>query len=104
MTQHMVTIKIFGKEYTINCPKGQEDQLRRSADALQDRLVNTQKKTMLLNNQNILIMTALNMSHELLEAQQKLGLVDTDDEVATEVEVKDEAKIEVKREKVEEQG
>ncbi|MFT5162313.1 MAG: cell division protein ZapA [Alteromonadaceae bacterium] len=78
MTQHMVTIKILGKEYTINCPKGQQEQLRRSAEALQERLLSTQKKTMLQSNQNILVMTALNMSHELLEAQALLDLIHTD--------------------------
>lgn len=78
MTQQVVTIKILGKEYAINCPKGQEEQLHRSAQALQDRIIQTQNKTLLQSNQNVLIMTALNMSHELLEAEALLDLINTD--------------------------
>ncbi len=78
MTQQMVTITILGKEYTINCPKGQQPQLLRSAEELQNRILATQKKALLQNNQNILVMTALNLTHELLEAQALLDLTHTD--------------------------
>lgn len=75
MANRMVKIKLLGKEHTVNCPEGQADKLHMVVEELEKRINNTQKsKTMLQTNENILIMTALNMAHDLLDLQAQLDL------------------------------
>lgn len=74
----MVKIQLLGKEYTVNCPKGQSEQLRLVVEEVEKRIEDTQKKTMLQSNENILIMTALNMAGDLLEQKAQLDLIQTD--------------------------
>jgi cell division protein ZapA len=78
MTQKMTKIQILGKEYTVNCPPGQGEHLRQVAAELASRLADTQKKSMLQSNENILVMTALNMANDLLEQKNQLDLIHTD--------------------------
>ena len=77
MTQRMVKISLLGKEYTVNCPPGQGEQLRHVVEEVEKRIEDTQKKTMLQTNENILIMTALNMASDLLEQKNQLDLLQT---------------------------
>jgi cell division protein ZapA (FtsZ GTPase activity inhibitor) len=77
MTQTMVKINLLGKDYHINCPKGQSDQLRQAVEELEQRITDTQSKTILQSNENILIMTALNMAGDLLEQKATLDLLQT---------------------------
>jgi len=79
MAQHMAKITLLGKEFTINCPPGQEDQLRQVVEELEKRISETQSKTMLQSNENILIMTAINMAHDLIEQKNQLDLLQLDD-------------------------
>lgn len=77
MAQRMVKIKLLGKEYTVNCPPGQSEQLRHVVEEVEKRIEDTQKQTMLQSNENILIMTALNMASDLLEQKNQLDLLQT---------------------------
>ena len=78
MTQNITKIEILGKEYTVNCPPEQRQHLRQVVEELETRIQNTQKKTMLQSNENILAMTALNMATDLLEQKAQLDLIHTD--------------------------
>lgn len=79
MANRMVKIKLLGKEHTINCPEGQADKLHMVVEELEKRISDTQKsKSMLQSNENILIMTALNMAHDLIDLQAQLDLTQLD--------------------------
>lgn len=78
MNQNLVKIWLLGKEYTVNCPPGQKEQLLYVADELEKRLIETKKKTMLQSMENTLLMTALNLTSDLIEQKAELDLMKTD--------------------------
>ena len=78
MAQNIVKVKILGKEYSINCPPGEAGQLHLVIEELEKRISHTQSKTMLQTNENVLVMTAINMAHDLLEQKSQLDLISID--------------------------
>lgn len=54
------------KEYRIGCPESEKDNLRASADLLNEKLDEIKKQGSVIGAERIAIMTALNMSHEIL--------------------------------------
>ncbi|MCC2616496.1 cell division protein ZapA [Aestuariibacter halophilus] len=62
----MQTIRLLGKPYRVRCPAGQEQALQRSAQLLNERLQQTQRKAGLTAREDIIMMTALNMCHQEL--------------------------------------
>lgn len=67
-----VSITLLDKQYSFRCPKGQEQELKQAAHALEDKLAQTKQNSLLQGNEDILLVTALNMCHELTMLQQKL--------------------------------
>ena len=57
------------KEYRIACPEEEKDNLRASADLLNDKLNEIKQAGSVIGTERIAIMTALNMSHEILHNQ-----------------------------------
>jgi cell division protein ZapA len=64
-----LTVKIMDKEYRIACPEEEKDNLRASADLLNEKLDEIKKQGSVIGTERIAIMTALNMSHEILHSQ-----------------------------------
>jgi len=64
-----LTIKIMDKEYRIGCPEEEKDNLRASADLLNEKLDEIKQQGSVIGSERIAIMTALNMSHEILRSQ-----------------------------------
>ena len=64
-----LTIKIMDKEYRIACPEEEKDNLRASADLLNEKLNEIKQQGSVIGTERIAIMTALNMSHEILHSQ-----------------------------------
>ena len=64
-----LTIKIMEKEYRIGCPEEEKDNLRASADLLNDKINEIKQQGSVIGTERIAIMTALNMSHEILHNQ-----------------------------------
>jgi cell division protein ZapA len=64
-----LTIKIMDKEYRIGCPEEEKDNLRASADLLNEKLNEIKQQGSVIGSERIAIMTALNMSHEILHSQ-----------------------------------
>ncbi len=64
-----LTIKILDKEYRIGCPEEEKDNLRASADLLNEKLNEIKQQGSVIGSERIAIMTALNMSHEILHNQ-----------------------------------
>ncbi len=64
-----LTVKIMDKEYRIACPEEEKDNLRASADLLNEKLNEIKQQGSVIGTERIAIMTALNMSHEILHSQ-----------------------------------
>ncbi len=64
-----LTIKILGKEYRIGCPEEEKDNLRASADLLNEKLDEIRNQGSVIGSERIAIMAALNMSHDILHSQ-----------------------------------
>jgi len=64
-----LTIKIMEKEYRIACPETEKDNLRASADLLNEKLNEIKQQGSVIGSERIAIMAALNMSHEVLHSQ-----------------------------------
>lgn len=77
MSQNLVKISLLGKEYNVNCPPGQKEQLYLVIEELERRIAATKKKTMLQSNENILVMTALNLTSDLLELKATFDLLNS---------------------------
>ncbi len=64
-----LTITIMGKEYRVACPEEEKDNLRASAELLNEKLNEIKKQGSVIGTERIAIMAALNMSHEVLHNQ-----------------------------------
>ncbi|NOQ88308.1 MAG: cell division protein ZapA [Gammaproteobacteria bacterium] len=64
-----LTIKIMDKEYRIACPEEEKDNLRASADLLNDKLNEIKQSGSVIGTERIAIMAALNLSHDILHNQ-----------------------------------
>lgn len=63
-------ITLFGKQYKVRCPAGQETVLKQTEDLLNEQLILTKQNSGLTNREDIIMMTALNLCSDLVE--QKL--------------------------------
>ena len=70
-----VSVKIFGKEYTVACPEGQEQALILSAKRVDQEMKLIRESGKVLGTDRIAVMVALNLAHELLN-QQSVGSPD----------------------------
>lgn len=61
-----ISVKILGKEYKINCPKGQEPDLLDAALYLDQKMSEIRHHGRIYGLERIAIMAALNLAHELL--------------------------------------
>lgn len=68
---HSLVIHILDKEYRVACPPGAQDSLLRAAHHLDEQMREVRQANV-VGLERIAIMAALNMSHELLEARDKL--------------------------------
>jgi len=64
-----LTIKIMDKEYRVACPEEEKDNLKASADLLNEKLGEIKQQGSVIGTERIAIMAALNMSHEILHSQ-----------------------------------
>ncbi|MGB0937864.1 MAG: cell division protein ZapA [Colwellia sp.] len=75
MTSRTVEIKIQERKLKVACPLGDETALLTSAKLLTDRLDLFAEKTSISNPEQALLMTALNLAHDLLNAEKQLDTV-----------------------------
>lgn len=66
-----VTIRLLDKDYQVNCPPGERDALLQSALLLDQRMREIRKAGNVIGLERIAVMTALNLSHELLGLQAR---------------------------------
>ena len=67
-----LTISIMNKEFQVACPEGEEEALQRAARYLSEQMQEIRQSGKVVGMDRIAIMTALNMSHELLSGQSKV--------------------------------
>jgi len=65
-----VTIYILDKEYRISCPPEERDSLLRSATYLDSKMREIRNSGRVIGTERIAVMTALNVTNELLNSQQ----------------------------------
>jgi len=72
-----VSVKILDKEYKVACPKGEHGALIESAREVDARMRKIRKSGKVLNADRIGVMVALNLAHELLNAQTQVNNIDS---------------------------
>jgi cell division protein ZapA len=72
MSQHSVTVEVANRRLKISCPAGQESSLLLAAKELNQRLLNDSKSYSIKTPEQSLVMTALNLSNDLLAARREL--------------------------------
>ncbi|PHQ80130.1 MAG: hypothetical protein COB66_05465 [Coxiella sp. (in: Bacteria)] len=62
---HIVSVRILGKNYNIKCPPEQADALKASAQLLENKLCDMKQANGSTSTDRMLVVTALNSLHEL---------------------------------------
>jgi cell division protein ZapA len=73
MSQHSVTIEVANRRLKISCPAGQESSLLLAAEELNKRLLKDSKTCSIKTPEQSLVMTALNLSNDLLVSRKELA-------------------------------
>lgn len=60
-----VEISILGQQYKIGCPDGEEQSLYDSVEIFNDKLKEIRSQRRTLRNEQLIVLAALNFSHEL---------------------------------------
>lgn len=69
MSTETVFVKILDKEYQVACPMEERDALFQAARALDERMRAIRSGGSVIGLERIAVMAALNLSHEVLQAQ-----------------------------------
>ena len=72
MNQRTVEINIIDRKLKVACPIGQESALLSAAAELTLRLANANQSKSIASPEQAILMTALNLTNELLATKQKL--------------------------------
>lgn len=66
MSQKSITVKLLNKTFQVNCPEGKEPELQKAALFLNQKMKEIRNFGRVIELERIAVMTALNLSHELL--------------------------------------
>lgn len=69
MSNETVYVKILDKDYQVACPSDERNALTQSAHILDERMRMIKDAGSVIGLERIAVMAALNLSHELLQAQ-----------------------------------
>lgn len=73
-----IKVQILGKEYPISCPEDQQHDLLLAARYLDEKMRQIRGTGRVIGTERIAVMAALNIAHELLQAQQQNKLLSQD--------------------------
>ncbi|MGA8205396.1 MAG: cell division protein ZapA [Woeseiaceae bacterium] len=73
-----VSVRILDKEYRVSCPASERTDLLDSAEVLNAKMREIRDSGHVVGLDRIAVIAALNMANELLHAQARGRLVDTD--------------------------
>ena len=68
-----VSIRILDKDYQIHCPPEQQEALLSAAHGLDLRMREIRRSGNVIGLERIVVMAALNLSYELMQAQYQAG-------------------------------
>ncbi|WP_027350145.1 cell division protein ZapA [Halotalea alkalilenta] len=68
-----VEITLLGQSYTFRCAKGEAEGLQRAARYLDKALAGVKQRAGGMSDEKVALMTALNITHELLQALETRG-------------------------------
>lgn len=71
MSTSPVEVNVLGQVLRLGCPVEQHECLRQAAQELDERVVKMKERTGILSMERLLSIVALNLSFELMQAQQK---------------------------------
>ncbi len=66
-----VTLHILDKDYVVACPESESEDLLASADYLSKKMREIREGGKVVGSERLLVMTALNIVHELLQYKQQ---------------------------------
>ena len=66
-----IKVTILDKEYLINCEEHEREPLRNAVDYLNNQMKEMKSSGGVIGSERIAVMTALNITHELLAYKQK---------------------------------
>lgn len=93
MSNETVSVKILDKEYQVACPADARMGLLQSAQVLDERMRKIKSSGGVIGLERIAVMAALNLSHELLLAQQASAAPKADQETLSRMQNKIEAQL-----------
>jgi len=73
-----IKVQILGKEYPISCPEDQQHDLLIAARYLDEKMRQIRGTGRVIGTERIAVMAALNIAHELLQAQQQNKVLSRD--------------------------
>ncbi len=62
-------VRILDKDYQVNCQPDEREELERSAQVLNDKMEDIRRRTSIIGVERIAVMAALNLTHDLLRAE-----------------------------------
>ncbi len=68
---NQVNVAIFGQEYPIACPPGEEDGLRKSAIRVDEEMRRIRNASKVMSTDRIAVIVALNLAYEILRTEQQ---------------------------------
>ena len=71
LSRNEMRVMIFNKEYRVSCPEGQEEKLGAAVEFLNQRMQETKNSNAGTGIDQTIAITALNLTHELLEQRQQ---------------------------------
>lgn len=80
-----VTVRIMGREYTVECPPDEHEALVTSAEFLNERMIAIRRRGKSLGTERIAVMVALNIARELLQLRGEEGVGGVDPKTAERV-------------------
>ncbi|WP_111641404.1 cell division protein ZapA [Marinimicrobium alkaliphilum] len=71
MGNETVSVRILDKDYQVACPPEERQALLESARLLDERMREIKRSGSVIGLERIAVMVALNLSHELMQAEQR---------------------------------
>lgn len=71
MGNETVSVRILDKDYQVACPPEERGALLESARLLDERMREIKRSGSVIGLERIAVMVALNLSHELMQAEQR---------------------------------
>lgn len=66
MSEQRIVLSLLDREFQVSCPSEVESSLREAASYLNQQLQTARLRTRTQTNERLLLMTALNIAHELI--------------------------------------